>query len=640
MTFAHPALLWSLAALLPLLAIYFLKVRPRRRPATAFFLWKQVVQQRRSNRLFHRLRDIFSLLLMAAAFAALALALAEPRFHSAEGKDLLIVIDTSASMNAADPRATRLDQAKSRAASIVRALDGVQRAAIATVGHDLEYRSHLTDNPRTLLAAIDAIKPTAETLRLEALPREQKFPAINGPTQQAAREAIDAKSAESASAGDTATASEAAPAAPAAANDFAAPKSTDWRDSYRVLLISDGGFAAEQLPPGIELLKIGGAVENLGLVAADLGFYPNDSHRLMFYYQLASTATETKEVDLTLSQEREGRWQLTKVIPVRIEPGLNPPQVFQLDDAEPGRWQAAVDFDDALPSDNQAYFVARKMPPIRAEISADNRFFFEQSVLAFARDSDLLQLVDADPDVTLATGTPPDAARLILFHPAGESPWWSDLGEEVDVAAPRLLVEGHPVLEHVDASTINFAGARALRPPPGSQVLVASENDVPLVYVANRAGKSAIVVNLDPLAADFYFSAWFPVLIRSASLHLAGRHEALAATYAPRASVPLPGATEASLYQVTRPNGASAESSGDRFRDLRELGFYDVTLDKTHWPLACSQLSAGETLLNATDVSDTARPIASGSLPASQLTIFALLVLVGESILYHRRKVG
>ena len=64
MTFLQPAMLWSLLVLLPLAAIYFLKVRPRRKPTTAFFLWEKIFQEKRASSLFQRLRDAWSLLLM------------------------------------------------------------------------------------------------------------------------------------------------------------------------------------------------------------------------------------------------------------------------------------------------------------------------------------------------------------------------------------------------------------------------------------------------------------------------------------------------------------------------------------------------------------------------------------------------
>ncbi len=95
MSFLSPAMLWSLMVLVPLAAIYFLKVRPRRRPTTAYFLWEKIFQERRTSRLLHRLRDVWSLVLMLLAATAVCLAMARPEWID-ERQDLLILVDHSA----------------------------------------------------------------------------------------------------------------------------------------------------------------------------------------------------------------------------------------------------------------------------------------------------------------------------------------------------------------------------------------------------------------------------------------------------------------------------------------------------------------------------------------------------------------
>src|SRR5690606_36968421 len=148
---------WSLLALLPLTAIYFLKVKPRKRTTSAFFLWNQVLGQKKATSLLQRLRDALSLLLMVLAFAAIAFALAKPEFSGDERKDLLILVDHSASMSAKEGSGTRLDLARETAREIVAALNGNQRAAVASIARELNFRSHLSESPRELSDAIEGI---------------------------------------------------------------------------------------------------------------------------------------------------------------------------------------------------------------------------------------------------------------------------------------------------------------------------------------------------------------------------------------------------------------------------------------------------------------------------------------------------
>ncbi len=592
MTFASPIFFWAFLSLIPLVAVYFLKVRPRRKPTTAYFLWEKIFQEKRTSSLFRRLRDFWSLLLMILAFSAAALALTGPQWTDDEHKDVLILIDHSASMSARHGNASRLDEAKATASEIVRAFDGAQRAAVASVGHDLVYRSHLTDNPRELLDAIDVIPSTDYSFRPSVLSEAE----------------------------------------------------TESKD-HRVILITDGCFDCGQLPRHVELLKVGKADNNIGIVAADLGYVPGPGRQLGFYFQIASTHDKPVEMDLLVSRlGADGTENLFKVIPLQVDPGVNSPQVYTLDDAEPGRWIAKLDLADSFAKDDIAYLAAQQPRPVRVAVQSDDRFFLENSVVAFSRGAGLLQLTDQNPQIVLAKAATPDAKQALIFQPAGESAWWTSLGDEVQAVAPRLLVEDHPALRFVDVTSIPFIGARQIEPCENAKLLVVSDEGVPLVYRASRDGKSAIVVNMDPVAAEFYFSAWFPVLVHSAATHLAGREESLTSVYRPSDVVMIPGVGEGEATKVSAPAEPQDRSEqnvvGKKLPPLSDLGFYELNNKSGDWLVACSLLSASESLLDNAKVEDTSKPIRRGYAPAHLLTLLAILVLTIESLLYHRRKVG
>ncbi|MBN2291439.1 MAG: BatA and WFA domain-containing protein, partial [Pirellulales bacterium] len=451
MTFLQPMMLWSFLAIIPLTAFYFLKVRPRRKPTTAFFLWERVFEEKRSSSLFQRFRDVWSLLLMLLAFSAVCLALARPQWTDRR-RDVLILVDNSASMSAREGSSSRLEEAKRTATEIVEGLNGSQRAAVATIGHVLTYKSHLTDNPRELIDAVESIGPSKRSLRLDALPRRED-------------------------------------------------EQNRWDREHRVLLLSDGGFDTASLPEHIELLKIGESQENVGLVAADMSYLPGGANRLGFYFQVASSFKEPCDVDLTLVRvDDDSNEQLFKVIPLQVKPGVNPPETFTLEDALPGRWIARLDLDDALSTDNTANLVAAKPEPIRVAVDSSDRFFLENSIIAFERGDKLLTLVDERPAMVLAKSKTPPMDFALIFQPAGESCWWSDLGDEVEVGVPRVVVADHPALRYLDVGSMAFVGARRLTPPPGAQVLVADERGLPLIYKARHKQQAAIIVNLDPSA--------------------------------------------------------------------------------------------------------------------------------------------
>ena len=605
MTLLAPAMLWSLLALIPLAGIYFLKVRPRPRPTTALFLWETIFRQRKASRLFQRLRDAWSLLLTALAVGAVCLALARPQWTDRR-QDLLIVVDVSASMAAAGDGEAHIELAKSAARDIIEGLGGSQRAAIASLGNRLAYCSHLTDNPRELLDAVDQIKATNGQLTLEALPApgEDRVPSEAG------------KPAE------------------------------DERRVHRTIFISDGFLAGDALPDGVEMVSIGNPLPNVGLVAADMADIPGGTDRLAIYYKTASSYPQPLEADLTLTHvDPAGAERLFKVIPLLIEPGENRAETFTLDEAPAGKWLARIETGsleptDALPVDDACYLAVARPDPIRVAIESADRFFLENSVLAFAGGKNKLALVDNQADITIGKQTTPDAERVIIFNPAGESPWWTNLGDEAAVGATRVHVENHPALAHLDAASIRFVGARRIVPCPGAQVLAADDLGVPLVYVARREGRSAVIWNLDPVAADFYFSAWFPVAVHSASAFLAGREHPAAASYRPGQSAPITGARSDTASMVIGPGGNKATIEGQWFTSLEQLGFYEVRRDEQRQLFAASLLSQDESLLSGERRETRIAALSRGRSPVCWLTALAIFALTAESLLYQRRKVG
>ncbi|MEZ5324358.1 MAG: BatA and WFA domain-containing protein [Verrucomicrobiales bacterium] len=591
MTFLAPWFGWAFLSLIPLAAIYLLKVRPRRKTTTAYFLWEKIFAQKQSSALFSRLRDLWSLILLLLAFCSVILALMKPESKNDGRKDLLILIDQSASMSARDGGSTRLEQALDEARGMIRALDGSQRAAVAGVAQDVEFVSHLTDSPRELMDALAKIQPTQLPLN---------------------RKAIQSIFTE----GD---------------------HSDDRR--YRVLLVSDGSATGDPLGDDIELLKVGTAAENIGIVAADARVIPGADAGVSVYLQLSSSFSGAKEVEVIFKSH--GDEAVGKIVPIRVEPGLNRPEIFSVEGFGAGKYEVVLDLEDALASDNTAALAPQKPNPVAVSVSTADQFFFENSVQAFARSGGLLQLVATGAQLAIGKGTAPDAELALVFQPEGSSPWWSDVGEEVEAPLPEVQLKDHPVLRLLDAASISFLGARQLTAPDGALVLVASDQGIPLIYVARGGGRSAVVVNMDPVAAEFYYSAWFPVLVHGAATYLAGREEELSASYATGARITIPGAREGDVTTATAPSSAEPVAiSGKSYGPLTAPGFYELKNAAGTWPIAVSLLAPGESQLDNSLVVDNTKPLPRGWSPAFLLTALAIIVLCVESILYHRRKVG
>lgn len=128
MTFLGPAALvaglWAAGAAV-LLALYLLRLRRRRVQVPFGPLWKRVLVERETTSLFRRFKRWWSWLIQVALLGLLLWAIANPRIGSIlQGRNLAVLIDTSASMKAADVSPSRMARAKQEARAVVRGMSG------------------------------------------------------------------------------------------------------------------------------------------------------------------------------------------------------------------------------------------------------------------------------------------------------------------------------------------------------------------------------------------------------------------------------------------------------------------------------------------------------------------------------------
>ncbi len=156
---------------LPLLTLlYFLKLRRREMPVSSTFLWRKAVQDLQVNAPFQRLRRNLLFFLQLLLLLALILALARPvaNFTPGAGKLSVILIDRSASMNAADMPGgkTRLDEAKRQAIDLVSGMERNGQATVIAFDDAPEIMQTFTGDAQALRNAIARITPGDRPTRL------------------------------------------------------------------------------------------------------------------------------------------------------------------------------------------------------------------------------------------------------------------------------------------------------------------------------------------------------------------------------------------------------------------------------------------------------------------------------------------
>src|SRR5262245_48513514 len=121
------------AAAAAVVVLYILKLR--RRPVAVPFsrIWQRILRDKEATSLFSQLKRLLSLLLQLALLALLLLALGDPRTAAnlVEGRNIVVLVDASASMQATDVSPSRIAAAKERVKNIARGLSGTDRMLVA-----------------------------------------------------------------------------------------------------------------------------------------------------------------------------------------------------------------------------------------------------------------------------------------------------------------------------------------------------------------------------------------------------------------------------------------------------------------------------------------------------------------------------
>ncbi len=169
--FTAPLNALLLLLLIPVVVMYFLKLKRSRQEIPSLLLWQQVIADQRVNAPFQRFRRNLLLWLQLLLLTLLALAAAQPfiRGRDTLSKNLPILIDCSASMGAIDAKTkkTRLELAKDEIRPIIDNMLPDQRLMLIEVHNTAQRLTQLTNNKTELKQALDQIEVIDVPSRLE-----------------------------------------------------------------------------------------------------------------------------------------------------------------------------------------------------------------------------------------------------------------------------------------------------------------------------------------------------------------------------------------------------------------------------------------------------------------------------------------
>ena len=526
MSFLSPLALLGLLFVPLVLAMYLLKLRRDERVVPSTLLWQRLLSDVEANAPWQRLRRSLLLLLQLLLVALLAILAARPFLERPAGLagDVVVVIDTSASMGATDIPPDRLTEAKAQVLAKLHDLPANGTVSVIAAGRSARVVVNGTTDLGRVRAAIEGITVSPSTGDLG--------------------DALNLADALAARGGDA-----------------------------EILVATDAALAikpATRLDHKVSVLQVGRERRNQAIVALAIRPAPSGVTRSVF--------VSIANLDIEPAQRQLQVYADDILIDAKDLKTLDPQSRTEviIDDVPRGasvievRLTAGADGAraDALDLDDRAWAV---VPPdhVRRVLLVGAGDPYLETALSYLPNTELYGVTPGE----YGPATHPELFDLIIFEGflPGELPHaailaiaptaTSELGEVIGALTdPGIAtLPDDPILKYVDLSSVHVGKATKLALPAWARSVIPGPAGAPLLYVGDHAGRRAGVMAFLPRNSDLPLQVAFPVLMANLAGELMGGSAAPTEALSPGDPVTIPVPAGASAVTVTRPDGSTVE---------------------------------------------------------------------------------
>jgi len=494
MSFAAPdRLLWLLAAL-PIIGLYILKTRLRKRQVSTLLFWDQLFEEKRQRTWWRDLRHWLSLLMQLLILLLVVAALSDPAWslRNDNREELILIVDNSASMQAVNEETgeTRLQTALDQAGDYITALRPGNDVSLLTAGSTVDVAVGRTDFPPSIAEGLRGITPT------------------DGPTR--VDEAIEM-----------------------------ARRLCSDDERRRIVVFSDQRTDIEGENPlanDIEWVIVGQNTPNVAITSFNARRSIVDPIGYSLFVEVSNFSEEPADGRLTLKLDGT----LIDVFPYSIEPGDTFRKTFTGTSQAGGILAATIDAEDGLTIDNtaQAIIPARPTIPVTLISESEIENYYLNTVL---ESIPLLEVTRRRPDEVeatkqagsllvydrLAPETLPDGPILIVAGDAdGPELTFGEIKQAAWKVGPALeaplivdQADEHPLLRHVHLENVLLQGGRDISVSeqlgPATTLVKAADGSQLLVAIERPAGR-ILILSGDLETGDLPLRIAFPVMMTNA----------------------------------------------------------------------------------------------------------------------------
>jgi len=548
-SFISPLALIGLVFLPVVVAMYLLKLRRDEAVVPSTLLWQRLVADVEANAPWQRLRRSLLLLLQLLLVLLLAALAARPFLERPAGlaQDLVLVLDTSASMGATDVVPDRLTAAKTAALDALRDLPAGGKVSVVAAG-------------RTARVVVNA---TTDLGRVRAAVQELSVEATRGDLG----DALNLADALAARSGD---------AEILVATDAALAVAPTARLEHQVKVLPVGRDRRNQAIVALAVRQsASGVTHSVFVSVANLDIQPATRH-----LQVYGDGVLLEARDLTLDPQTRAD-AIVDDIPAEVG-------VVEV------RLDRKGDGADQLALDDTAWAVVPPQKLRRILLVAEGDPYLE-TALTYLPNTELYGVKPADYgpsthpelfDLVIFEGTLPaelPAGPVLAIAPRASSPVGDVAGSLKDPAIGSLDPD-EPILRYVDISTTHVGTAVKMVLPAWARAIIPGPAGAPLLYAGDLDGRRVGVLAFEPRLSDLPLQVAFPILVSNLAGELMGGSAAPVEAVEPGSPVGLPLPTGATSLTVTKPDGTKVElvpgtlgASSVSFSQTDLLGIYTAT---------------------------------------------------------------
>ena len=590
MPFASPLALLGLLFLPVVVAMYLLKLRRDEAVVPSTLLWNRLVADVEANAPWQRLRRSLLLLLQLLLVIILALLAARPFLERPAGlaRDIVLVVDASASMAATDVAPNRLAAAKQAALDTLRDLPSGGKVSVIAAGRAARVIATGSSDMGRIRQAIASIEVS--------------------PASGDMGDAMRLASALAARSGDA-----------------------------EIVVATDAALATApttRVDAPVRVLQVGRQRQNQAIVALAIRTAPSGLTKSAF---ISVANLDEAQAKRRLEVYADG--QLIDSRDLYVDPQARADII--VDDITQGgsRRVDAIEVrlvddpgeaasNDRLALDDRAWAIVPPDRQRRILLVTDGDPYLE-TALTYLPNTELygVSLDKYGPsthpelfDLIIFDGRlPPSlpATAILAIAPVATSAL-GEVSGTLDQPGIGTLDPREPILRYVDLSTTHIAAAKKLVLPDWARIVIPGPAGAPLLYVGDRAGLKSAVLAFEPRRSDLPLQVAFPILIANLTGELLGGTAAPSDAIQPGAPVSLPVSTGSSGVRVQRPDGSTVDlvpgtigGTTVTFSQTDQLGIYTVT------PIRPATGSPEPAATVEPSLPPTPSPAASGTAPSS-----------------------